>query len=253
MTGSEAMLAVAHGSRDPRHREVIAGLVDAVREQRPGLRIETAFLDHCGPNTARALHGLVRDGHRRVQVVPLLLNTAYHVRHDIPEAVAAAYEALPQRWRRTVPTPKVAGPLGPHPLLVAGLERRLRQAGIWPGDEEAAVVLAWAGSSDRVAAAAVDALAEDWEQSGWLRVLPIPAEGDLAGEAVRELRRTGSRRVVVAPYFLAPGFLADRVRGSALRAGADAVAAELGDAPEVARTVLARFDAAMATCLAHAA
>jgi sirohydrochlorin ferrochelatase len=56
----------------------------------------------------------------------------------------------------------------------------------------------------------------------------------------------------VAPYFLAPGLLADRVRDSALRAGADAVAGELRAAPEVARTVLARYDAAGARCLAHA-
>jgi sirohydrochlorin ferrochelatase len=123
---------------------------------------------------------------------------------------------------------------------------------VWPGDEDTAVVLGWAGSSDRVAVAAVDDVAEGWERSGWRRVVSVPAEGDLAGEAVRELRRRGAARVVVAPYFLAPGLLADRVRDSALRAGADVVARELGDAPEVARTLLARFDAAAtATCRAH--
>jgi sirohydrochlorin ferrochelatase len=249
---SEALLAVAHGSRDPRHREAVEALADAVRAQRPDQRVEVAFLDHCGPTTARALHGLVREGFQHVAVVPLLLNTAFHARHDIPAAVASAHAALPDRWRRTFPRPTVAGPLGPHKLLVSGLERRLREAGVWPGDEDTAVVLAWAGSSDRVAVAAVDDVAEGWEQSGWVRVLPIPADGDLAGEAVRALRRRGAERVVVAPYFLAPGLLADRVRDSALRAGADAVAGELRAAPEVARTVLARYDAAGARCLAHA-
>jgi sirohydrochlorin ferrochelatase len=250
----QAMLAVAHGSRDPRHREVISGLVDAVRAQRPGLRVEAAFLDHCGPTAARALHGLVRDGYQDVKVVPLLLNTAYHVRQDIPAAVAAAYAELPRRWRPGVAEPVLAEPLGPHPLLVAGLERRLREAGVWPGDEEASVVLAWAGSSDRVAAAAVDQLAEGWERSGWEHVVPVPAVADQAGAAVRRLRARGARQVVVAPYFLAPGFLADRIRCSAKRAGADAVAAELGNAPEVASAVLARYDGAVSTCrLAHVA
>jgi sirohydrochlorin ferrochelatase len=248
---TQAMLAVAHGSRDPRHRDVITGLVDAVREQRPGLRVETAFLDHCGPTTARALHGLVRDGYQHVKVVPL--NTAFHVRQDIPAAVTAAHESLPRRWRAGVSVPVLAEPLGPHPLLMAGLERRLREAGVWPGDEEASVVLAWAGSSDRVAVAAVDEVAEGWQRSGWEHVVPVPAVGDQAGDAVRELRGRGARRVVVAPYFLAPGFLADRIRSSALSAGADAVAAELGNAPEVASAVLARFDGAVTTCLAHVA
>src|SRR5581483_11522129 len=112
---TQAMLAVAHGSRDPRHREVIEGLVDAVREQRPELRVETAFLDHCGPTAARALHGLVRDGYQQVKVVPLLLNTAYHVRQDIPAAVSAAHGSLPRRWRTAVAKPVLTEPLGPHP------------------------------------------------------------------------------------------------------------------------------------------
>ncbi|MBW8807034.1 MAG: sirohydrochlorin chelatase [Catenulisporales bacterium] len=242
------MLAVAHGSRDARHGESVEALLAQVREQRPGLRVETAFLDHCGPTTARALHGLVRDGYQHVKVVPLLLNTAYHVRQDIPAAVLAAHEGLPRRWRSSVPRPTVAEPLGPHPLLLAGLERRLREAGVWPGDESVAVVLGWAGSSDQLAAAAVEELAGYWQRSGWERVESAPAVGDLAGDAVRELRRGGARRVVVAPYFLAPGMLADRIRDSALRAGVDVVAEELGNAPEVAATVLARFDGSVATC-----
>jgi sirohydrochlorin ferrochelatase len=242
---TEALLAVAHGSRDPRHAAAVEALAARVRSQRPGLRVEAAYLDHCGPTAARALHGLVREGYRDVSVVPLLLNTAYHVRQDIPAAVAEAHAALPARWRRAVPRPRVAGPLGPHPLLVEAMEHRLREAGIWPGDEEVAVVLGWAGSSDRAAAAAVAGVAKGWEQSGWRRVLPIPAEGDLAGEAVRALRLAGVDRVVVAPYFLAPGFLADRVRDGALAAGADVVAGEIADAPEAARVVWDRYDSAV--------
>ncbi|GAA2001845.1 sirohydrochlorin chelatase [Catenulispora subtropica] len=253
MNQARAMLAVAHGSRDPRHREAVEALVDAVREQRPELRVEAAFLDHCGPTAARALHGLVRDGYQHVKVVPLLLNTAFHVRQDIPAAVRSAHGELPRRWRSTVTEPVLTAPLGPHPLLLAGMERRLREAGVWPGDEEASVVLAWAGSSDRKAAAVVDEVARYWQDSGWERVLAVPAVGDQAGDAVRSLRRQGARRVVVAPYFLAPGLLADRIRDSALRAGADAVAAELGAAPEVAATVLARFDGSVAACRLMAA
>jgi sirohydrochlorin ferrochelatase len=250
---NQAMLAVAHGSRDPRHRETVEALVAEIREQRPELRVEAAFLDHCGPTAGRALHGLVRDGYQHVKVVPLLLNTAYHVRQDIPEAVHVAHRGLPRRWRSTVTEPVLTAPLGPHPLLLAGLERRLREAGVWPGDETASVVLAWAGSSDRRAADVVDELARYWQGSGWQRVVAVPAVGDQAGEAVRSLRQDGARRVVVAPYFLAPGLLADRIRDSALLAGADAVAAELGPAPEVAATVLARFDGSVAACRLMAA
>jgi sirohydrochlorin ferrochelatase len=56
---------------------------------------------------------------------------------------------------------------------------------------------------------------------------------------VAKLRREGARRVAVASYFLAPGFLPDRVRAAAH--GADVVTDVLGDAPEVAKLVLCRY------------
>jgi sirohydrochlorin ferrochelatase len=46
----------------------------------------------------------------------------------------------------------------------------------------------------------------------------------------------------VAPYVLAPGFLPDRIARGA--AQADVLAEVLGPAPEVARVLLDRYDAA---------
>jgi sirohydrochlorin ferrochelatase len=62
-------------------------------------------------------------------------------------------------------------------------------------------------------------------------------------EAADRLRRRGARRVVVAPWFLAPGRLPDRVQRFASDAGI-AVAAPLGADRLVAETVLDRFDKA---------
>jgi sirohydrochlorin ferrochelatase len=64
---------------------------------------------------------------------------------------------------------------------------------------------------------------------------PAPAQ------AVAELRRDGAPRVVVATYLLAPGVFADQVRERSLAAGADAVSAALGAAPEVADIVIERY------------
>jgi sirohydrochlorin ferrochelatase len=61
-------------------------------------------------------------------------------------------------------------------------------------------------------------------------------------DAVRELRALGCERVAVAPYVLAPGFLPDRIARGA--AEADVLADVLGPAPEVARVLLERYDAA---------
>ena len=64
-------------------------------------------------------------------------------------------------------------------------------------------------------------------------------------EAANGLRRRGARRVVIAPWFLAPGRLPDRVRRFAEDAGI-AMAAPLGPHRLVAETVLDRFDEASA-------
>lgn len=67
-------------------------------------------------------------------VVPLLLSTGYHVRIDLPHAVAAA----PGRVA-------LAAPLGSDPLLAAARAERLRAAGAYPGQP---VVMVAAGSRD---------------------------------------------------------------------------------------------------------
>jgi sirohydrochlorin ferrochelatase len=64
---------------------------------------------------------------------------------------------------------------------------------------------------------------------------PAPAQ------AVEGLLRDGAPRVAVATYLLAPGVFADQVREQSLAAGACAVSAALGAAPEVADIVIERY------------
>jgi sirohydrochlorin ferrochelatase len=177
-------------------------------------------------------------------VVPLLLTAAYHSKADIPARLAAAAAARPGLDVVS------AGTLGPHPLLLAALERRLREAGAATGDaDRTGVVLAAAGSSDPAANATIAELAARWaRERGWRAVLPgyASAAGPRPADSVRALRDGGAERVVVATYLLAPGYFADKIRDPALDAGADAVSAALGAAPEVADVVLDRYLAAAA-------
>ncbi len=139
--------------------------------------------------------------------------------------------------------------LGPSPLLLAALERRLYEAGLTPADTSSTgVVLASAGSSDPEAIAVIADIAREWRHTGWCAVRPAFASAVVPGgvprteDAVRELRELGCARVAVAPYVLAPGRLPDRVvRGAA---GADVLADVLGPSPEVAQVLLERYDEA---------
>lgn len=232
------LLVLAHGSRDPRHAATVHALVRRVREQRPGLRVETAFLDFNLPTVTGALESLAADGVRDVVAQPLLLTRAFHAKADIPAVLREA----PRRLRI-----RTADVLGPDPLLSTALERRLHEAGLRPADRPTTgVVLASAGSSDPEAIAVIAEIAREWRHTGWCAVRPAFASASLprTEDAVRELRAAGCERVAVAPYVLAPGRLPDRIAAGAAAAGADVLAGVLGPSPEVARVLLARYDAA---------
>ncbi|MET4656667.1 MULTISPECIES: sirohydrochlorin chelatase [Streptomyces] len=230
------LLVVAHGSRDPRHAATVHALVRRVRSLRPGLRVETGFLDFNLPSVTGALESLDAEGVREVVALPLLLTRAFHAKADIPAVLAQA----PRRLRISR-----AEVLGPSPLLLSALERRLYEAGLTPADKSSTgVVLASAGSSDPEAIAVIAEIAREWRHTGWCAVRPAFASASLprTEQAVRELRALGCARVAVAPYVLAPGFLPDRIARGA--AGADVLAEVLGPAPEVARLLLDRYDEA---------
>ncbi len=233
-----ALVALAHGSRDPRSKATIEALVAEARALRPDLRIEAAFLELSKPAFPKVVDKLVRAGYDEIVVVPLLLNDAYHAKVDVPAAVRAATEAHPGLRVRA------SRILGLEPVFLEVLDRRLRAALTDARVRELdALVLASAGSSDPLANQAVARLARVW---GTRHKLPVSAAFASAappatGEAVRAFRAEGRRHVAVGSLFLAPGFLPDRAAELALEAGAVAVSAPLGADPEVARTLLARY------------
>ena len=273
--GSPPLVAVAHGSKDPRAAATVNELLGVVAARATdagggGVDVRAAFLDHCAPSLPQVLgalgggrarpsragleravgRGPVRSGKTQCIVVPLLLTAAYHSKSDIPAQLAAASAAA--GGNAAALDVRCTDTLGPHPLLLAALERRLREAGV--GVDSAAdrartaVVLAAAGSSDPAANATIADLAAAWRRDrGWRAVVPAyaSATGPSPAEAVADLD-PAEGPVVVATYLLAPGYFADKIRAGAVAAGASAVSGVLGAAPEVAEVVLARYRAAAA-------
>jgi sirohydrochlorin ferrochelatase len=233
-----ALVALAHGSRDPRSAQTIKALVDEVRAMRPDLRIEPAFLDLAKPSFGTVVDKLVRAGYDEIVVVPLLLTEAHHAKVDVPEVIAEAttrHEGLKIRATRV---------LGLETVFLEVLDRRLRAALKDARVRELdALVLAAAGSSDALANQAVARLARLWGSRHKLPTVAAYASAapPATGEAVRQFRAEGRRHIAVGSLFLAPGMLPDRAAELALEAGAVAVSAPLGPDPEVARTILARY------------
>ena len=147
----EGFVVVAHGSSDPHAASALGELVPLVAHRAkerglsvPDLRI--AYLGHAAPSVPQVMRAFGPD--MRVRVLPLLLTAAYHSKTDLPRVLART--GVPVRY---------GNPLGPHPLLLRALERRLPKTALQdPADT--GVVLAAAGSSDPAANATIARLAE---------------------------------------------------------------------------------------------
>jgi sirohydrochlorin ferrochelatase len=244
----QILVAVAHGSADPRAAAAIGDLM-AIAAERAAERarergrispvLRTAYLSHAAPSLPQVLGSIEPDAD--VTVLPLLLTAAYHSKTDIPRVLAGG----------RAPRPRISygAPLGPHPLLLRALERRLAEAdpAALEAPERTGVVLAAAGSSDPEGNAAIARLAARWQaRTGWFAVRPAYASAadPTPTAAVAGLLRAGASRVLVASYLLAPGLFADRIAQAGMAASAAAVSPVLGASPEVADVLLDRYEEA---------
>jgi sirohydrochlorin ferrochelatase len=227
------LVLTAHGSRDPRSAANARAVARQVARMRPDLDARLAFCELNTPNLVDVLDGCTA----AAVVTPLLLADAYHARVDIPAQIARC--GASHRVRQ-------ADVLGEDDRLVAVLRQRVAESGVSRFDDGIGVLVVAIGSSDPEAnartARVAPKLAAGTRWAGATTAFATRPEPSLA-EAADGLRRRGARRVVIAPWFLAPGRLPDQVRTFADGAGIE-MAAPLGSHRLVAETVLDRFDRA---------
>ena len=219
-----ALVTVAHGTR-LRAGNRVAAAITAAAGRRLGVPAQESYVELCAPLFSTVVRSLEQPS----VVVPLLLSTGFHVRHDLPEAMR----------RASVPV-QAARPLGPHPLLAEVMCLRLRGSGARVGDP---VVLVAAGSRDPDAAIDL-ASAGRMLQARWgapVRVATVSGEGPTVADQVAAARTHG--RVAVVPYLLADGHFSRRAELLARSAGATAGADVLGPHPLVVELVVRRYRA----------
>jgi sirohydrochlorin ferrochelatase len=237
-----SLVAVAHGSRDPRSAATVSALIDRVRALRPELDVRLAFLDLSAPRLDAVLATV-----RRAVVVPLLLGRAFHAKVDVPSAVSHAVAARPGL------DVTVADVLGPDRRLEDAALARVVGAGVAPLDASVGVVLAGAGSSQAPANEAVAAVATRLADRTRWDLLPAFASAaePTVPDAIAALRARGARRIAVGSWFLAPGLLPDKVIRLARETDPDLVLADpLGADHGVAALVAHRYDVAVGSTLA---
>ena len=232
------LLGVAHGSKDPDSQAVVEELLRRTAALRPGLRTEAAYVDNASPSIRRALAHLAADGVDDVVVLPLLLTPASHSKTDVAASVQAGRLAHPRMRLR------YGRPLGPHPVLVDVLARRLAEAG---ADPEGSVVVVAGGALDPAANADVASTARLLFEGRTYACVDIAFASTArpsVAEALGRLRAQGERRVAVARYFLGPGFLPRLVekQARAVEGLEVVVSASLGASDGMAGLLAGRFD-----------
>lgn len=204
------LVTVAHGTRHTAGNAVAVEITDAA-SARLGMSGVTSYLELASP-----LFSQVMSGGEPSVVVPLLLSTGHHVRHDLKGLRA----------------------LGPHPLLADAQASRLLDAGARHGQP---VVMVASGSRDPRTSIELERAAEHLANVWGARVRLATLSG--VGPSVEQVIQPED---AVSPYLLADGHFAHRCRTASARA--TVVADVLGAHPAVVDLVVAR---ALESLLAH--
>lgn len=211
------LVTVAHGTRLPEGNLVAAELTSAAGAHL-GIEATASYVELCSPSLPDVLAASAEP----TVVVPLLLSTGHHVRHDLPSSLSAAGGPV-----------RLGPPLGPHPRVARAQVDRLLRGGAVPGEP---VVLVAAGSRDPLAMrdlqGAVAMLRRAW--SGPVSLATLGGLGPRPADVV-------TPDCAVSPYLLADGFFADRLRETC--AAAYAVADVLGPHPDLVSLVAERAQA----------
>ncbi len=252
-----ALIAVAHGSRDPRSAATMSAVVADIAAARPEIDVRLAFLDLNAPSVEQVVNAVAAQGHTRAVVAPLLLGSAYHARVDLPGLLAAAHTAHPQLLLTR------ADVLGPDPRLITILRDRTlaalaptsdaRPQRGEPLDAKAnvGVAVAAVGAASAAANARTGEVARQLAATtGWQTEICFATTEPSVPQAISRLHARGAEQVLVAPWFLAPGLLTDRL----LAAAPDVVHAQvIGPDAALTEIVWDRYDTALSGALSLSA
>jgi len=239
------LLLVGHGTVDAQGVAEFAAFTERVRRRlvSDAVDVDGGVIELSTPTVHDAWSALAARGHTTMAAVPLVLVAAGHAKGDIPAALAR------ERVRHPATGFVLGRPLGPHPVLLGLLERRIDAVLGGAGWDAAGttVLLVGRGSTDPDGNAEVCKVARLLQEGRGYDGVEVAfvslARPDVAAGLAR-CRALGAGRVVVAPYFLFDGVLPRRVVEQAGAFGPDLdvrTAGHLGDCDDLAGLVVERY------------
>jgi len=90
-----AVVLLAHGARDPEWAQPLSGIKLRVERALPGTQVVLAYLEFIPPTLDQAVDAVISDGASVIDVVPVFIARAGHVKRDVPLLVADLARAHP--------------------------------------------------------------------------------------------------------------------------------------------------------------
>lgn len=237
---ARVLLVVGHGSRATEANAVVVRIAEKLARSRPDLDVRVSYVELAEPHVELALAEAAASA-TRVDLLPLFLFGAGHVKTDLPLIATRVRERFPGVRI------EIGEPLGVHPALARAVARRVGRE----GEPTRIVVLVGRGSSDpdanadaaKLARLVAEELALPWVMLAFAAVAR-PRVTDVL-EAAARLRPP---EIVVVPYLLSAGRVVDAIAAEVDKLAATMpwirfrVTEPFGDDPEVLEVLGERLD-----------
>ncbi|WP_158600486.1 CbiX/SirB N-terminal domain-containing protein [Tessaracoccus antarcticus] len=242
-----ALVIAAHGTRDPAGQLVAHALTARVAALLPDVDVSVGFIELSHPTIPEALSAALSRcpaDDKRVVVVPLMLGTGTHVRHDIPDFIEEVVAEFPDARIDYAPH------LGPDPALFRAVNRRIDDAmGDWRREDTTLVLVGRGALVPDANADHVRLARMHYEQGGWRNVTPcfLQVTQPHLPEGLDRARAQGTGQILVIGHWLFPGRMRTWTHEQALAWACDhpetavRVGEVIGDCDELAGVVLQRF------------
>ena len=99
------IVVIGHGSRVPESRGIFEEIVRKAGET-SGLKVRVGYMKHWKPTFTEAVMGLIKEGVKRVVVVPLFILPGLHVQEDIPVLLGLKEGEVPEFGYEKMKIPK---------------------------------------------------------------------------------------------------------------------------------------------------
>ena len=116
----EGVLLLAHGSRLAETEETMRTIKTYVAQELAEVPVEIGFLQFSKTDLRHGLEALIKQGARRIKVIPYFLFNGVHIREDIPAEIAAFTKERPDI------TVTLGATLGAEPALAKLLVQRIK-------------------------------------------------------------------------------------------------------------------------------